>query len=826
MSKVNERLVAAMLFMVAVVSGLWSTSVLAQAQKNILLLNSYNAGFPWTKEQTEGIYDAFARDKKNVTIFPEYMDWKNSPTKNNLVLLQELYKEKYAGKHIDLIITTDDAALEFALKYRQELWSDAPVIFSGVHPDAAPGIINGRSNVTGVYEDIDANGTLELVLQLMPQLEQLYVIMDNTETGRITRGPVERAVKNLKPDLTVTYLNTLGYKNIIERLQSPADNSAVLITAYNRDVDGEVLTPELYCKSIGAYSRAPVFILYQLQMGYGAVGGRVLNGRLLGEGAAQIGIRVLNGATTEDIPPVTPKGNVPVVDYQQLVRYSLPVDKIPQNCIVINRPISFFEQNKVSILGILAVFSLLIAYIILLRANIHRRAVAENQLRKSNDELAKLYDQIQVLAYHDPLTGLVNRAGFNERLAAVLGREQKRACGAVMFIDLDNFKVVNDNFGHSYGDKLLVRVANILKMASGNTHFLARMGGDEFVFLLEGIYRKEDLTIFSEKVLHAFTPVIIVEDKNFNISVSIGLTKFPDDGDTAEELLRNADLAMYRAKEQGKNRYAFYDQQLREFTRRKMTMEKSLRQAIHRQELKLWYQPQVDLTTGKLVGLEALIRWFSDEHGILMPADFIKLAEDTGLIIPIGYWVLEQACGFLHVLRQYGYHDIKINVNISAVQLMQGDFVARVQEIVTASGVDPWNIGFEITESVLMESLDMHISKLEKIREIGVAIFLDDFGTGYSSLKYLQHLPIDVVKIDKSFIQDIIEGKDDKALTESIIDLVHRMGLHTIAEGIENAYQYERLRGLHCKVGQGYFFGKPISPEEVDSLMYTSIKMG
>lgn len=424
-------------------------------------------------------------------------------------------------------------------------------------------------------------------------------------------------------------------------------------------------------------------------------------------------------------------------------------------------------------------------------------------------------EELKRLAFCDSLTGLANRAALNERVAMMA----QKCAGAFFFIDLDNFKTINDSFGHSCGDRILVLVGERLSQLGNGQGFVARPGGDEFAVLLENIKDGAEAEEYAEKMLRLFADPLSLDDKEYYVTLSVGITLCPADGTTAEKLFVNADLALYNAKAKGKNQYVCYSRELGEQARRKLLMERSLRNALANNEFQLYYQPVIRIADGQISGFEALLRWHSKDYGWVMPLDFIRLAEETGLIVPIGRWALKTACDFLASLRNKGYKKLQVSVNLSVVELYQGDFVAAVQEIIASAGIPPENMAIEITESMLMESLDANILKLLEVRRSGVSIYLDDFGTGYSSLKYLKDLPIDVLKIDKSFIDSMDGAGSDKGLIGAIIGLAHRLGLKTVAEGVETQEQLAKLENYQCTMCQGYLFSKPLPAEQIHMLL-------
>ncbi|NLM43738.1 MAG: EAL domain-containing protein [Clostridiales bacterium] len=441
---------------------------------------------------------------------------------------------------------------------------------------------------------------------------------------------------------------------------------------------------------------------------------------------------------------------------------------------------------------------------------------SEETLRVQYDELAEKEKSIHNLAYYDPLSGLPNRINleeyFNENVLA-----QKNA--ALFFMDLDNFKFINDTFGHFIGDELLLQVANKIKQLIGNNHTVARFGGDEFMVLIENYDDISEVEEIAQNLLKSFESSFYVDDILLNISTSIGISLYPQNGADFKELLKCADIAMYVVKEEGRDNYAFFSEEMNQRIVKRMTIQNSMKEAINNDEFVLYYQPQYHISTGKIKSFEALLRWFSPEHGFISPSEFIDIAEVSGLIIPLGKWVLDEACGFIKHIIEMGYEDISISVNVSVVQLKQDGFVQMVRDILVKHELEPSTLELEITESVLMENIDYNLKVIRKLRELGVRISLDDFGTGYSSLTYLRDLPINIVKIDKSFVDNILYSKDKKCLTGTIISIAHDLGLEVVAEGVEEKEQLEYLKRHSCDMIQGYIISKPLPKQEAVKLL-------
>ena len=423
---------------------------------------------------------------------------------------------------------------------------------------------------------------------------------------------------------------------------------------------------------------------------------------------------------------------------------------------------------------------------------------------------------IEQMAFYDALTGLPNRHMFKKHLNEILTNHENKKL-AVLFLDLDRFKNINDTKGHTIGDLLLKIVAKRLKMAVKNEGMVSRQGGDEFIILLEDI-DKEKVAEVANQIIEQFSNPIEINQQEFFVTPSIGISIFPNDGEDEETLIKHADTAMYLAKERGKNNFQFYTSKLQELASRKMELENGLRKALEQEQLWLYYQPQVDLETEEIVGIEALIRWNHPANGMISPSEFIPLAEETGIIIPIGKWVLRKACEQNMYWQKLGYKTIPIAVNVSVRQLQEDDFVKTVTTILKEVGLDPRYLELEITESI-MQNIDRSTIILNQLKELGVKISIDDFGTGYSSLSYLKHLPIDSIKIDKSFIDDIINHSNQGEMVKTIINMGNNLTFNVIAEGIETQKQVIFLKQHDCKSAQGYFYSKPLPAKQMEELL-------
>ncbi|MBM7609113.1 diguanylate cyclase (GGDEF)-like protein [Lysinibacillus composti] len=432
----------------------------------------------------------------------------------------------------------------------------------------------------------------------------------------------------------------------------------------------------------------------------------------------------------------------------------------------------------------------------------------------STAELEEANKEIRYLAHYDMLTGLINRNYFNILMEQVINEAtQYKKQFAVVFIDLDRFKMINDSYGHRMGDLLLEEVSNRIVRTVGEKDIVSRQGGDEFILLLQDVSPdKAEITV--NKILGLLSSVFILDGKEIHCTPSVGISCFPTDALDAENLIKYADLAMYKAKETGRNNYKFFTKAMNEEISFKLSLENDLRKALVKEEFEVYYQPQLDLNTNRIVSVEALLRWHHPEKGFVSPADFIPLAEETGLIVPIGEWVLRESCKQTKKWRNQG-HDISISVNLSNQQLISNHIVELVKEILIENQLDPQYLTLEITESLAITNLTDTLNKLKKLQEIGVTIALDDFGTGYSSLSYLSTLPINFVKIDKSFINDICD-KTKREIVKSVSRIASSRGLTVVAEGVEEEEQIYIIQSLGIGMIQGYYLSKPVPSKEME----------
>jgi diguanylate cyclase len=448
-----------------------------------------------------------------------------------------------------------------------------------------------------------------------------------------------------------------------------------------------------------------------------------------------------------------------------------------------------------------------------------------DELRTSLGEQESMEVQLRYQASHDPLTDLPNRPLFHDRLGQSLKRMSRSGLAVgLLYIDVDDFKTVNDTLGHEAGDKVLMELASRLRGLLRGADSPARLGGDEFVVLLDGMNDPRDATVVAERVLRAMTEPVILDGREVEVQVSVGIASSTDPGITEQELVREADTAMYAAKSRGKNCYFAYEPSLQEELPGSLTMRTQLKLAVKRGEFRALYQPIIELATGRLMGTEALVRWLHPQEGLIAPAAFLPVAEDSGVIVDIDRWMLREACSESVRWRGLGIERrMEMNVNLSAGSLQRRDLVEAISSIFSSTGADPRDIVFEITESVLVRDIETAVRRLNELKALGVRIAIDDFGTGYSSLNYLRRFPIDILKIDKSFVDGVARGPEDASFAAAIIGLAEQLHLDTVAEGVETKEQRVALVALGAQAAQGFLFSRPVSADQMLDLVMKSI---
>lgn len=501
------------------------------------------------------------------------------------------------------------------------------------------------------------------------------------------------------------------------------------------------------------------------------------------------------------------KFTAPLIMLRDAMRLASEGNLTAQSCIKSNNELGELSKNFNKMLHII-------------KTNYEELESMHRKLLSNEEQLRTNYDRIEFLAYHDTLTGLPNKLAFLDYVNTILSSAQPgQTLHAVYFIDLDNFKIINDTLGHEYGDALLAKIAQILGALMKSDDMLARAGGDEFLIFCEKVSSRESAVDYASQIIKGFKGPIDLSGEIVYVSMSIGISIYPENGLSSRILIKNADIAMYHSKDTGKNKYSLFDTKMEEELNRNTLILEVLRNAIDRRELYLQYQPQYDLSTNTVIGFEALMRIKNDRLGKISPSEFIPIAEESGLIAELGSWLILEACSFAKVLIDQGLKPRPVSVNISTVQMNRPGFVPLLSDILSKTQLPPQYLELEITESTLVSSILDAAMLLCRLQGLGVKISLDDFGTGYSSLNYLTRMPINTLKIDKSFIDHICTRNKDCCIADSIIQLAHSLNIRVIAEGVEYAEQLELLREQDCDIVQGFIYSRPLYPSELLDLI-------
>ncbi len=642
---------------------------------------------------------------------------------------------------------------------------------------------------------------------MIPGLKYVYIIHDKSESGISAGNIIKNAVQN-NSDLLISDLSDYPQEQILSIVHTLNDDSIVFLASYYSDINQVSVSIQEFTDRISEKSSVPVFAIDETVLGAGSIGGSLTSGTVHGKMAAEVGLRTLKGENADQIAVVDRKSVFWGFDYEVLQRYGFSLSNLPEDSKVINKPFSFFETYRTLVLSTVLIIVALFLFIMIQSLHLKYRMQIERTLKKQKEEIYQL-------AYYSPVTGLRNRVSLKEQMESTIQCDTDGSdFFALIYIDLDNFKEVNDIFGHLVGDKLLRSIAQRMKEIEAVDDNAYSLGGDEFVVLIRG-YDKGRVEEMIKKLFHSLSEPIVIDHNTFYITVSGGIVYYPDHGENYIELLKNADTAMYRSKELGKGIFTCFDQSMSDDAVEKTMMQRNLRMAMKNGDFLLYYQPQINAKNREIWGYEALLRWNHPELGLIQPLSFIKIAEDSRLIISIGEWVLETACTFVKNVQDEFQKNYIVSVNISVIQLIQDDFVESVLKILERAGLSPNFLELEITESVFLKSSNYIIEKLEKLKEAGIRVALDDFGTGYSSLSYLSELPISTLKIDKTFIHNYFESDKNMILTSTIIKMGHALGLELVAEGVETEAQLELFTRIGCDRIQGYLVSKPVTDWEV-----------
>lgn len=840
------------LFLLLTSMGIFGIDVSAKEEimeetKRVLYISSYSPSFISFNKQVNGINSILKED--NIVLDIEYMDTKRFAMQENFDHFYHnlSFKVKLLEAY-SAIIVADDNALDFIRQHRAELFPTQPIVFLGINNIDKAIEASTEDNMTGVVERISLKETIEVANKLNEDAENVVVLSDTTSS---VQGDLKlyRELQGQFPHLDFKEIN-MGRMSLMsyrEALQQLTNKDIVIYLSGYRDQFGKSYTFNDTKDIILANCKQPVYTPYEFGLGSGFMGGKVISHFEQGKNAALIIQRIFNGEDINKIELILESPNKYIFDRNILDKHNHRVTKLPRESILLNDRFQFLKQNAKSILIIVLIILAQGIAIVLLETGKQRRKLIEQELRVSKDEVDQANEKLQStneiltatneellaaleeisdqdqkiyeLVYLDNLTALKNRFAITQSIDHGITYGGKNSKMGILFMDIDNFKNINDSYGHDIGDELIKVTADKLKTFIDDRVHIGRFGGDEFIILIKNT-SDEDLRNIAEQIQKCFEDPVVIGSRRFFITLSIGGAIYPEHGKSRRELVKKADMALYKAKALGKNTYEVFCEQMDQQLEKKMLLQNAIKDAIKNKEFHLVYQPYVDAKEHKVHGVEALIRWNSDSVGTVSPLELVMNAEEMGVINEIGEWVLREACLLAKELNDERDEPMTVAVNISALQLMHKEFYHRTLEIIKETGVDPKNICLEMTETVLIESLEMGSALINQLEEKGIKIALDDFGTGYSSLKYFKDLPASVLKIDKSFIDHIRENDYDFYLVELMINIAHMKGKKVIAEGVETEEQLNLLKSINCDFMQGYLLSKPLMKQNLKLFLH------
>ena len=774
---------------------------LKERKEEILFISAYNGSFPTWYNQLNGIKEVLENE---YVLDIEVMDSKRFFDDDYLDLIDQLLHYKYQNRwKPDAVIAADDNAFNYILENQNELFKDIPIIFIGVNTIESAVRADQYPNITGFVEALSMKDTIDAGISLITDAKRIVYIVDDTPTGRgqlqnfnNIRHHYEDSFE-IKPILLKNY----SFDELETELQNLGKTDVTILFSANLDKNNLRINFNDVMDIINEHSKAPVFHLWGYGVGEGLAGGRLISHYKYGVQAGTLLKEILDGKVKiENVKVETESANDYIYDFQVLEKYDIDISNLPPGAILLNQPDSdedFMQKYQSIILPYLAAMLVMFFLIVALLYYIRERKHYERRMRE--------------MAFFDKLTGLPNRIALKEEVYREINDGH---FGALISFDIDNFKTINDAYGHSIGDEVILEAGRLLKSKLGRNNFLAKTDGDEFVILYKESVEKDKVFSYIKSLLREINERIIIGPYSFYITFSIGVSFYPNDGTDYETLFMNGEMALYKAKEYGKNTIVFYDESFNEGLKEKLDLQYELVDALKNNEMYLCFQPKYLINENKIINYEALLRWESPRFGNVPPDKFIRVAEEMGLINEIGIFVLEESCKFVKYMEDHGYR-AGVSVNVSPNELNRDDYAKTLLEIVERNEVNPEQIGLELTESVLITNFLKVKRILEYVSARGIKILLDDFGKGYSSLNYIRNLPINTLKIDKSFIDKIQDSEEDRVMVKAIIEIAQVNGMNLIAEGVEKEEQLEILKKLKCDAIQGYLIARPMVREQI-----------
>ena len=768
---------------------------------NVLVVHSSYEEYPWTISMNQGIHDGFKEAPETIEFWTEYIDTKRNLDPRYFDELHSLFRTKYGQRDIDLIIAVDNEAFDFVMEDRSQLFPDTPLVFVG-YIGYTPDLLNKHQLITGVVQENSFEETIELALKLHPETETIAFILPDAWPVRV--GWVEHFPEMYAGRVDFVNITENTLESIDRELSALGDNIVVIPLNSFLLESGEYLSFEDLVSHL-ASKTYPVYGLWDIALGHGIVGGELVGGKFQGGEASRLALKILRGSSVDDVPVVDDSPNKFMFDWNQLDRFNVNLSDLPENAIVIDRPNTFYERNKVLTWVVISIGIFLTVFIILLSLNIRRRQRVERKLSYQ--------------ASHDSLTGLVNRREFERRALELFSSSKERHIEhALCYMDLDQFKIVNDNYGHNAGDQLLRQLSEELIGVIRQQDTLARLGGDEFGLLMEGCSLDNAARVATSILEKVQAYQFSWEGRSLRVGVSIGLVSISSNTSDLTQLLKNADAACYMAKDKGRNRIHIYNSEDTDIAQRhgEMRWVERLYQALEKDQFCLYAQAIVPLSNRAAPKhYEILLRMINESGDIIPPGEFLPAAENYNLIGSIDRWVLGKSIDMLVKNTSFQRQINFCSINLSGQSLCSPDLLAFVIDQLAESGLSGDKICFEITETAAISNLEVATKFILTLKGLGCRFALDDFGSGLSSFAYLKTLPVNYLKIDGMFVKDIVDDPIDFAMVKSINEIGQVMGMQTIAEFVENEEIEGMLRSIGVNYAQGYGIQKPEPFDEV-----------
>lgn len=811
------------------------------SDKRVLFINSYNPSFSTFYQQIEGIETVL--DTEGILLDVEFMDSKRLFTDENMNnFYQSLkYKLKTLAAY-DAVIVSDDNGLDFVMDHEDDLFKGIPIVFMGINDAEKALAVSKKPFVTGVVEAISLKETIDIAYHIQPKARRIVAIVDGTTSGR---GDYELylSLQGAYKDMTFDTidLSKMTFDTYKSRLEQVTDRDILILLSAFSDKKGNRVEFDEIVETLNTYAKVPVYHPYLHGIGEGLLGGKVISHKEQGKVAAGMVLQILNGTKVSEVLPIVESPNVYTFDYHVMTKYGFKLNDVPKNSVLINYTEPLWIKYLFYIILAISIIAFQVVLIVYLIITIRKRKLSEKKLLENkqslviaNDDLSATYEelyasyeevefqneQIQQLINIDALTGLDNRYAISNKIDQLIGRCEVSEKIAIMFLDVDNFKDINDMFGHDVGDEVIKITGQRLKSLLSEEIFIGRFGGDEFLIVYKDYDGDKELEKLINRVREAFSSQIFINGRKFYLTVSIGIVEYPKHGRSQKELIKRADISLYKAKFSGKDNYVVYNEAFNEGLEYSLKIQHLIKEAYMDNYFTLNYQPIIDAKTEKLVGFESLIRWYNEDLGQVSPYELITNAEEMGLIVDIGHWVMKEAFNFTATCNMNRQKPLYVSVNVSALQLKYHGFVEDVKFLLDQTGLDPSLIILETTETAFIDCMDVAAETLVQLKELGVGLALDDFGTGYSSLNYLKNLPVNILKIDRTFVNNMGDDSFAQLLIELIVQLAKSKNLKVIAEGVEEESQLKILNALGCHYIQGYYYSKPLEIE--DALSFTT----